>query len=76
MAVKGLLFLKHDPQLVPTGGYEVLASLAAPIKNLGKDAAGHRFHEYALRQAGFFGEHSFQKRAQFSTFRGWTVPSC
>ena len=56
MAVKGLLSLKHDPQLIPAGGYEVLASLAAPVKNWGKDAAGHRFHEYALRQAGLFGE--------------------
>lgn len=57
MAVtRSLLFLTYDEELAPEGGLEICASLAAPIKNIGKDAAGHRFHEFALRQSGLLGK--------------------
>ena len=51
-AVRAPLLLCYDALLVPANGVEVLASLAAPIKNIGKDAAGHWFHQFALRQNG------------------------
>ena len=52
-----LLRLEYDVTLVPAGGTQVIASSAAPVKHVGKDAAGHKFHEFALRQRGVFGEH-------------------
>ena len=56
MAVKSLRYVKYDATLVPTGGVEVVGCLAAPIKcSAAKEAAGHPFHQYALRQAGLLG---------------------
>jgi len=51
-----LLRLEYDAKLIPAGGVEIIASSAAPVKHIGKDAAGHKFHEFALRQRGVFGE--------------------
>ena len=60
MAVKASsLFLQWQEGSVPACGFEVFASSAAPVKHIGKDAAGHIFHEFALRQSGFFGEKSY-----------------
>ncbi len=53
-----LLAIEYNVDGVPPGGKAVLGALAAPVKHKNKDAAGHRFHEYALRQSGFFGEFS------------------
>lgn len=53
-----LLAIEYKVDDVPPGGKAVLGALAAPVKHKNKDAAGHKFHEYALRQSGFFGEHS------------------
>eukprot|EP00873_Tetraselmis_striata_P025820 jgi/Tetstr1/446084/TSEL_033685.t1 len=46
------LFLEYDASAVPAGGAEVVASPGGLVKAVGKDAAGHAFHDYALRQAG------------------------
>jgi hypothetical protein len=53
-----LLAIEYNVDDVPPGGKAVLGALAAPVKHKNKDAAGHKFHEYALRQSGFLGEHS------------------
>lgn len=50
-----LLRLEYNLELVPEGGLKVLLPAAAPIKHRNKDAAGHIFHEWALKQSGFFG---------------------
>ena len=44
--------LKFDPSLVPPDGVQVVLPCAAPLKQLGKDAAGHAFHAFARRQSG------------------------
>lgn len=53
-----LLAIEYNIDDVPTGGSAVLGSLAAPVKHKKKDAAGHIFHDYALRQSGFYGKFS------------------
>ena len=50
------LSLEYPLDLIPAGGSEVVRSSAAPIKHENKDAAGHYFHEFALRQAGVVGK--------------------
>lgn len=50
------LSLEYPLDLIPAGGSEVVRGSAAPIKNENKDAAGHFFHEKALRQAGVVGK--------------------
>jgi hypothetical protein len=67
-----LLRLEYDVKLVPAGGVEIIASSAAPVKHVGKDAAGHKFHEFALRQRGVFGEPSTSKRVQTSCLSAYT----
>ena len=59
-----LLSLEYDVSLVPPSGSEVLRPGAAPIKHVGKDAAGHRFHDYALKQAGLYGEYMHSSQHQ------------
>lgn len=54
-----LLRIQYDIALLPEGGSEHCLSAAAPVKHVNKDAAGAVFHEYAMRQAGLFGEHTF-----------------
>ncbi|CAL8462322.1 g1855 [Coccomyxa elongata] len=49
-----LLAIEYNLDDVPAGGSAVLGSLAAPVKHKNKDAAGHIFHDYALRQSGFY----------------------
>ena len=58
MAIKAreLRRLQYNPELVPLEGLEVCCEFAAPAKREGKDAAGHAFHAFALKQAGFAGE--------------------
>ena len=58
MAVKvvELKRIAYDATLVPAEGSEICAQLAAPAKHQNKDAAGHAFHAFALRQAGHVGE--------------------
>ncbi|DBA66447.1 hypothetical protein WJX79_001146 [Trebouxia sp. C0005] len=58
MAVKvvELKRIAYDPALVPEEGSEICAQLAAPAKHQNKDAAGHAFHAFALRQAGHIDE--------------------
>lgn len=51
-----LLAVEYNLDDVPAGGSAVLGSLAAPVKHKNKDAAGHIFHDYALRQSGLYGE--------------------
>ena len=53
-----LLAIEYHIDDVPAGGSAVFGSLAAPVKHKNKDAAGHIFHEIALRQSGFYGETS------------------
>jgi hypothetical protein len=53
-----LLSLEYNITDVPPNGSSVLCCLAAPVKHGNKDAAGHSFHEYALRQSGLLGERS------------------
>ena len=48
-------FISYDAALVPAEGQEVVSSLAAPVKHIGKDAAGQAFHLFALKQAGLYG---------------------
>lgn len=56
MAVADIvLLLEYNADLIPAGGLEIFASSAAPVKHIGKDAAGHKFHEFALRQRGVLG---------------------
>ncbi len=52
---QGFLALKYAEGAVPPEGFAVLCSLAAPVKHAGKDAAGHLFHEFALKQSGLLG---------------------
>ena len=59
------LSLEYPLDLIPAGGSEVVRGSAAPIKHENKDAAGHFFHEFALRQAGVVGE---QKKLWFFFF--------
>lgn len=47
-----ILLLEYNQGLIPAGGTQTFASSAAPVKQVGKDAAGHRFHNYALLQRG------------------------
>lgn len=54
-----LLALEYHSKDVPANGSAVLGSLAAPVKHKNKDAAGHIFHEYALRQSGVLGKHCY-----------------
>lgn len=54
--VRELRRLQYDPALVPGEGSEVCCEFAAPAKREGKDAAGHAFHAFALKQSGFVGE--------------------
>jgi len=49
------LRLEYDASLVPEGGPEVCQPAAAPVKHKNKDAAGHIFHEWALKQSGVLG---------------------
>ena len=56
MKVRELRRLQYDPALVPVEGLEVCCEFAAPAKREGKDAAGHAFHAFALKQSGFLGE--------------------
>ena len=57
MAVKviELRRIEYDASLVPSAGLEVCSEFAAPAKLNNKDAAGHAFHAFALRQAGHVG---------------------
>ena len=55
IARQELLRLEYDVELVPDGGQAVLLSAAAPVKLQNKDAAGHLFHEWALKQSGLLG---------------------
>ena len=50
------LSLEYPLELIPVGGSEVVRGSTAPIKHENKDAAGHYFHEFALRQAGVVGK--------------------
>lgn len=47
-----VLLLEYNVDLVPTDGAQTFASSAAPVKHIGKDAAGHKFHHFALLQRG------------------------
>ena len=51
----GFLALEYVQSAVPPNGSAVLCSLAAPVKHVGKDAAGHIFHDFALKQSGLLG---------------------
>lgn len=51
----GFLALEYIEGAVPPNGSAVLCSLAAPVKHVGKDAAGHIFHDFALKQSGLLG---------------------
>jgi hypothetical protein len=51
-----LLLLEYNAGLVPEGGAAVLCQLGAPVPCHGKEAAGHLFHEFALRQSGLLSE--------------------
>lgn len=57
MAVKvvELKRIEYDPSLIPAEGSQVSCEFAAPAKLNNKDAAGHAFHAFALRQAGHVG---------------------
>ncbi len=55
IARQELLRLEYDLELVPDGGQAVLLPAAAPVKHRNKDAAGHLFHEWALKQSGLHG---------------------
>ena len=65
----GFLALEWIKSAVPPNGSAVLCSLAAPVKHIGKDAAGHIFHDFALKQSGLLG-----------AFLGWSwrwdLPAC
>jgi hypothetical protein len=51
-----LLAIEYKESDVPDSGCAVLGSTAALQKSTRKDAAGHCFHEFALKQAGLYGE--------------------
>lgn len=51
-----LLAIEYSEEDVPANGCAVLSALAAPVKHKNKDAAGHCFHDFALKQAGLYGE--------------------
>ena len=51
----GFLALKYIEGALPPNGAVVESLLAAPVKHVGKDAAGHIFHEFALKQSGLLG---------------------
>ncbi len=51
-----VLLLEYNVDLVPSDGVQILASSAAPVKHIGKDAAGHKFHHFALLQRGVIRE--------------------
>lgn len=50
-----LLRLEYAAELIPAGGCEICACLAAPVQQQGKEAAGHAFHAFARRQSGLDG---------------------
>eukprot|EP00891_Asterochloris_glomerata_P005900 jgi/Astpho2/5900/e_gw1.00080.75.1_t len=81
MAVKARL-LTYDGSLVPDGGSAVLCSLAGPLKLDGKDAAGHSFHLFALKQAGLHSEpgcmpsQTHRQPAVTQENQGWPVVLC
>ncbi|KAK9818427.1 hypothetical protein WJX72_012515 [[Myrmecia] bisecta] len=52
--VRSLSFLTYDEALVPAGGKEVICSTAGLVKQTRIDAAGHSFHDVALKQAGCY----------------------
>lgn len=54
-ACVNILYLEWQEGVLPANGFHIVASSAAPVKHKNKDAAGHCFHEYALRQSGLFG---------------------
>ena len=54
-----LLAIEYSEEDVPANGCAVLSALAAPVKHKNKDAAGHCFHDFALKQAGLYGEYLF-----------------
>jgi hypothetical protein len=54
----GFLALKYVEGALPPNGAVVESLLAAPVKHVGKDAAGHIFHEFALKQSGILGASS------------------
>lgn len=62
------LSLEYPLDLIPVGGSEVVRGSAAPIKHENKDAAGHYFHEFALRQAGVVGKRGRGATEVFSFF--------
>ena len=51
-----VLLLEYNVDLLPIDGPQILASSAAPVKHIGKDAAGHKFHHFALLQRGVISE--------------------
>lgn len=51
-----VLLLEYNVDLIPIDGPQILASSAAPVKHIGKDAAGHKFHHFALLQRGVISE--------------------
>jgi hypothetical protein len=51
-----MLLISHEAELVPEGGSQVYRTLTALAKSYYKDAAGHVFHLFALKQAGLYGE--------------------
>lgn len=53
-----VLYLQYDLELLPADGLEVCGTLAAPIKQAGKEAAGHAFNAFARRQSGLDGRPS------------------
>ena len=63
MAVKvvELKRIAYDAVLIPAEGSEICSEFAAPAKHINKDAAGHAFHAFALRQAGHVGKPSFPR---------------
>jgi len=53
---KKALLIGYDVELVPEGGSQVYSSLTALSKSYYKDAAGHIYHLFALKQAGLYGK--------------------
>jgi hypothetical protein len=47
--------LHHDPAAVPPGGSEVVCSVGGPLTTGHKEPAGHLFHDFVLKQNGFWG---------------------
>jgi hypothetical protein len=48
------LSIEYNVEDVPDGGKVVVSSQAACVKATNKEAAGHLFHLFALRQAGIY----------------------